>query len=169
MIEEQSTKEFTREDRLKEIARREEIDLKHFQHWLESMSQKRRESYLDLDLVGSDNKNKEYVLRECRFALELIDSMRSDDERKIVSVGIAIHGSCPVVLIQAQGHETISGKESLNELTEIITFPKEGGENTTYYCSVDTSEYGVPTTDGGLFKYKLDKDEVEKRLSGMSK
>lgn len=148
-----------------EAQRRSEADKQAFRSWWEGLPQERQKDYDDLKVFSSDNENKEYVLRKCRFALELISSLRSEDGRKVIPVGLAIHGELPVVFIQAQGHETKKW-ESYNELT--YASPDRKGERITVYSDVDTTEYGISTSNGGIYKYKLDEAEVERRLSQMS-
>lgn len=166
MPEEQSERKYNIDELMAEVARRTEVDRKAFDAWLANISQERRKKYEELRVFSSDVKDKEFVFRKCRFALELVDSLKSDDGRRVLPVGLAIHGTNCVVFIQAEGHETVKGRENFNELVYVP--PDKTGEEVKWFCDVNTDEYGVPTTDAGVFKFRLDKEEVRKRLSGMS-
>lgn len=147
-----------------EAARRSEADKQAFNLWWESISQDRQKEYSELSIISSDVENKEYVLRKCRYLLELMSGLESTDRRKFVPVGLAIHGDLPVVYYQAQGHETARW-ESYKEMTQFPNFSGEAEER--FYSDIDTSKYGIASIRSGPFGYKMDSLEVEKRIGWM--
>ena len=160
-------RKFTYEELLAEATRRREADEKLFQQWMDSLPEERRKKYSELRLIGNELGDREYVFRKCRFALELTDTLKSLDGRRVTPVGIAIKGSSPVVLIQAEGHETKAGSDNLKTITH-TTEIKSGGIG-WFHCDIDTNEYGLPAqeTFPGSHDFKLDQQEVEKRLAMM--
>ena len=150
-------------DQLKEIAKeRVRADEIKFDSWWNKLSEERRTEYGKLRIFSSDGGDElKYHQRRCRYLLEVISGLKNEEGKMVRPVGLAIHGSYPVVLIQAEGHETPKG-ESLN----VITYTERKGD-ITIYSDVNTFEYGIPTREAGVWKYKLDPEEVKNRLTEM--
>ncbi len=146
-----------------EAARRSEADKQAFGLWWNKLSQERQKEYLDLRVFSSDYDDKEFVLRKCRYILELMNSLKSADGRRIRPMGLAIHGELPVVFFQAGGHETEVGV-SFNSMTHK---PFEKNSEEKFFSDVDTGEYGIASEKTGPLGYRMDAVEVGKRIGWM--
>jgi len=150
-----------------EVARRKIAEKESFDIWWNKITQERRDLYSELRVFSSDYNRKEFVLMECRFLLELMNSIIGTDGRKILPVGLAIHGEHPVVYFQADGHETKLGAENFNEMTHIK--PDKRHEIDIFYCDVDTSEYGVKARPAGIWKFEIESEYAQEKIKWMQK
>jgi len=144
----------------------EQLDLEKYQNWWSNLPETRREEYLKLRTWDSDSKgNIESHIQRCRNVLELISTMESEDHRKIIPLGLAIHGSVPVVFIEPQGHEKPKW-ESKDEIGQYIDYKTDTPK---FESDINTSEYGLPAKrrEGMRVEYEIDIDEANKRLEGI--
>jgi len=169
MAEEDKTPRYDIEALKVEAKRRREKDIAGFNVWMEEISPERKELYLKLPVISSDVQNSEgepgCVLRQCRFALEVVDSLESVDGRRLVPRGIGIHGESPVVYFRVSNDPIKDGARNFEEFTQVP--PRTRGENDQYFCDVDTTEFGLAATEGGIMKFKLDREKVEDVIKWM--
>lgn len=154
------------ESRLKEMKLAREKDKVDFQHWLDNIPPERKEAYLKLDTMsGSDTDNKMEALRKCRFGLEIISTLKDKDGRTLIPRGLGVQNEDAIVYYRIEGDETKDWEKTFDEFTHSQRHKADGKDR--YYCDINTTRFGLPATDGGIMKYELDAEEIEKRIAWM--
>ena len=75
-------------------------DNQKYDDWWNQLSDERKEKYLALKTFSSDADNDlPFHLRKCRYLLEIISSLKTNDGKVVHPVGLAIHGQHTVVYI----------------------------------------------------------------------
>ena len=153
------------EEKRREAERKRVLDTEKFGKWWNELSDERKKSYEELALFASDSRdNLQQHIQRCRDILELISNLKSDDNRQIRPIALAIHGTCPIVFIQAEGHEKPNGESK----DEIIQLESWGTGERIFQSDIDTTEYGLPAKyKNPVVKYVIDIGEVNKRLEKM--
>ncbi len=159
-------------DLLKKVAERKIIRDQLYSDWWNSLSPSRQSAYHNLRTINSDvnagkppSKNNndqvkqafvtksaevtQFILFKCRMLLDLIDQMEDQQGNKITPVGIAIHGTVPVVFVQVGGQETKAGT-NLNTVSLVPNFLKDNKQG-IIKTSFDPNPFNIPATKPQLF------------------
>jgi len=111
-----------------------------YKAWWEALPEARKNEYTALKVFNSDVERgaKEYHLKMCRDVLDLISELKPDGENKVVPIGLAIHGTVPVVFVAVGGRD----KRGQNA-DEVCKYEKSSVSPMHFMATFDTNPFGM--------------------------
>lgn len=123
-----------------ELRRRLEEQEAQYQEWLMSLNEETRTAYQALKIFGSEyqDKTNEFHLKRCYRILDKIALMRDSSGEMVRPVGLAVHGSIPVVYVEVPGRD-----KRFENKDEVKEYAPEKGKERRFKATFDTNPFGV--------------------------
>lgn len=126
-----------------------------YQEWLMRLPEEKKLEYLNLKVFGSEyhDKSTEFHLRRCYRILDKILPMKNANGESVKPVGLAVHGSLPVVYVEVPGRD-----KRFENKDEVVEYAPEKDKARRFKATFDTNPFGVASERKNLggSTYSLD-------------